>query len=38
MGAAGMFATGRWQPIIGGWLDTEKEMFCKKAYQPMQQI
>jgi len=25
MGAAGMFATGRWQPIIGGWLYTEKE-------------
>ncbi len=24
MGAAGMFATGIWQPIIGGWLDTEK--------------
>jgi len=25
MGAAGMFATGLWQPVIGGWLDTEKQ-------------
>ncbi len=24
MGAAGMFATGIWQPVIGGWLDAEK--------------
>lgn len=25
VGGAGMFATGIWQPVIGGWLDTEKE-------------
>jgi len=25
MGAAGMFATGIWQPVIGGWLDAEKQ-------------
>ena len=24
MGAAGMFATGIWQPVIGGWLDSAK--------------
>ncbi len=24
MGGAGMFATGIWQPVIGGWLDTER--------------
>jgi len=24
LGGIGMFATGLWQPIIGGWLDTEK--------------
>ena len=24
MGAAGMFATALWQPVIGGWLDAEK--------------
>lgn len=24
MGGAGMFATSLWQPVIGGWLDTEK--------------
>ena len=24
MGGAGMFATSIWQPIIGGWLDTER--------------
>ncbi len=24
MGGAGMFATGIWQPIIGGWLDSER--------------
>ncbi len=25
IGGAGMFATGIWQPVIGGWLDAEKE-------------
>ncbi len=25
MGAAGMFATGIWQPVIGTWLDSAKE-------------
>ena len=25
MGGAGMFATGMWQPVIGGWLDSERE-------------
>jgi len=25
VGAAGMFATGIWQPVIGGWLDSAKE-------------
>ncbi len=25
IGGAGMFATGIWQPIIGGWLDTERK-------------
>lgn len=24
LGGVGMFATGLWQPIIGGWLDSEK--------------
>lgn len=24
MGGAGMFATGIWQPVIGGWLDSER--------------
>ena len=24
MGGAGMFATGMWQPVIGGWLDKER--------------
>ena len=24
MGGAGMFATSIWQPIIGGWLDSER--------------
>lgn len=24
MGGAGMFATAMWQPVIGGWLDTER--------------
>jgi len=24
MGGAGMFATSIWQPVIGGWLDTER--------------
>ena len=24
MGGAGMFATGIWQPVIGGWLDKER--------------
>ncbi len=24
MGGAGMFATSLWQPVIGGWLDTER--------------
>jgi len=26
IGGAGMFATGIWQPIIGSWLDTEREL------------
>ena len=26
MGGAGMFATGMWQPVIGGWLDAEKAL------------
>jgi len=26
MGGIGMFATGIWQPIIGGWLDSERSM------------
>lgn len=26
VGGAGMFATGIWQPVIGGWLDSEKKM------------
>jgi len=26
MGGAGMFATSIWQPIIGGWLDKEREI------------
>ncbi len=25
MGGAGMFATGMWNPVIGGWLDTARE-------------
>jgi len=25
IGGAGMFATGIWQPVIGGWLDEERE-------------
>lgn len=25
VGGAGMFSTAIWQPVIGGWLDTEKE-------------
>ena len=24
IGGAGMFATGMWQPVIGGWLDSER--------------
>jgi len=31
MGAAGMFATGIWQPIIGGWLDAEKQNALKEG-------
>ena len=25
IGGAGMFATSIWQPVIGGWLDAERE-------------
>lgn len=31
IGGAGMFATSIWQPIIGGWLDSERELAIKSG-------
>jgi len=34
IGGAGMFATGIWQPIIGGWLDSEKAAAMGRGLSP----
>ncbi|MCB0570893.1 MAG: MFS transporter [Phaeodactylibacter sp.] len=34
MGGAGMFATSIWQPIIGGWLDTERATALGQGIDP----
>jgi len=34
IGGAGMFATGIWQPIIGGWLDSEKAAAIGRGLTP----
>lgn len=31
IGGAGMFATGMWQPVIGGWLDSERAAAMKSG-------
>lgn len=34
VGGAGMFATGMWQPVIGGWLDDERAAAIKSGLTP----
>ena len=33
MGGVGMWATGMWQPVIGGWLDKERAAASLKGFQ-----